>query len=263
MFRHYVNVYRAFFNQSLAAQIEYKGNFIIDMIVEFSWTLVTVFSIEMMFYHTSAIAGWSKGEVMFLYALYRLGTGFSNIVIHRNIYRFSRLINSGEFDILLTKPVSVLFHAFTRLVAIDRASQFISALSLLAYSFSLLENAIQPQQLAVLIIVIPIAALIRLCFEIILVTPVFWLQKLENISDLQIILFNPARFPRGAFPLWFNRIFTFLIPVLMVGALPAEIVLQKSSPVLIVSMIAVAGILFVSMRAYFNFALKSYTSASS
>jgi ABC-2 type transport system permease protein len=259
----YLSLWLHFARNSLLRQMEFQTNFIIDFFIEILWTLVTLFAVEILFIKTDSLAGWSKGEVIMIYALYRLSSGISAIITRRNIMHFSQLINQGELDHLLTKPVNIFFMSLTRIVALERLSPLITAGILLWYSFHLLSLKLDVQLAVVMVISIILGSLIRFCLETIIVTPIFWLQKLENIQSLIYTVFTPARFPRQAYPIIFARIFSFILPVLFVAAIPTEIILNKSPITWIIIMAFVALSLFIIAVNFFNFALKHYSSASS
>jgi len=241
---------------------EYKLNFLIDILVEIGWSLVTVFAIEIMFYQVDSIAGWSKGEIVLVYAFYRLGSSFTTIILRKNIFRFPTLVNSGDLDLYLIKPVDPLFMAMFKWVSLDRLSQLFTSFIIFWYGFSLLEIPVNSVQILGLFFLAPLAGFIRMCLEIITVTPVFWLQKLENIYDIIFTFFTPARFPRQAYPAIFVFVFTYLYPVLFIGAIPIEIVFKQAYYLLLPTFF-VALVLYLFMRAFFNKALRSYSSASS
>jgi len=258
----YLNLWLRFAHFSLMQNLEYKANFLVDMVVEIGWSLVTLFAIEIIFYTVDSIAGWSKGEIVLVYAFYRLSSAITTIFLRKNIFRFPLLINSGEFDLYLTKPVDPLFMAMFRMVSLDRLIQVVTSIFVFMYGFSLLSYSFGMTEIVGIIILVPVVGLIRLCLEIITVTPVFWLQKLENIYDVIFTFFTPARFPRQAYPALFVFIFTYIYPVLFVGAIPVEIVFKKAIHLIPVTFL-VAVILFIFMRLFFKRALKAYASASS
>lgn len=258
-----LNLWLQFAKNSIVREMEFKGNFLTQMAVEIGWTMVSIFAFEMIFIQTETIAGWRKAEVYLIYAIFRLASALSSIVSRKNIMRFSFLINSGEFDFYLTKPVDTLFFSTTRIVSFDRVSQFSVGVVLVVYSLWIGDITISSRLITGLLILVPTAAFIRFCIEMLIVIPIFWMQKLENITDLIFTLMGPARFPRAAFPATMRHILTFVIPIMFVAAIPAEIILGKLPEFTIALFVLFALILFFIMRKFFYTALRYYSSASS
>ena len=71
----YLTLWLKFFKNVLVREMEYKGHFLLNILVEIGWTAVLVISLELIFAQTATIAGWSKGEAFIIYALYRLTGG--------------------------------------------------------------------------------------------------------------------------------------------------------------------------------------------
>lgn len=262
-FNRYLKLWLAFAKISLARQLEYKANFVSTFIIEICWTFVTVFTLEIIFTQTSSISGWNQGEIYLIYGLFRITKSIKDIFFRLNMSRFSQLINTGEFDILLTKPVNILFYSFTRLVAFDRTSQLWIGLIMLSYAFYQLPIKLNLSSLILLILVISIGTWIRVAVGIYIHTPVFWFQKLENIFNLELTIYSPARFPRTVFPFLLQQILTFVIPILLVAAIPAEILLGKTNLYILFPIIIFTLFLCWGSYKFFFFALKHYSSASS
>lgn len=261
--KRYLSLWLAFVKNSLARELEFKGNFVIDFLIELFWMGTTLFALEVIFTHTTAISGWSKGEVMFLYGFYRLGSALATIVIRKNVFELSSLVNEGGYDFYLTKPVDTLFLTFTRKAALHKSSFIFSSLVVIFYALSLLNQPLSIRMVFYSLLLVPITMIIRTGLEIVIVTPIFWLQKLHNIQDLLYTITKPASFPRKAFPPAFEHFFTFAIPILFTGAIPAEIILNKAPFWLFPASIIMAIAFTIISRSFFYLALRHYSSASS
>jgi len=263
MLSHYTKLWLNFARTSLLIKLEYKTNFLLQMIIEVCWAAVTFFTLEIMFYQTNSLAGWSKGEVFMIYAIYRLMTAIGAILFRKNISNLVILVNTGELDLLLTKPVNIFFMIFNRIISIDRISQVVISFLLFIYASHLTHLVWSlPRILEVLVLTI-CGVIIRFGFSIIIHSFVFWFQNLENIERLELNLFGTARFPRQAFPQFLQNLFTIVIPIMFTAAIPAEIILGKTGPLLFVSTIILAIISASITYNFFYFALRHYSSASS
>lgn len=258
----YLKLWLTFCKTSFMREASYKLNFIIDMLVEIAWTGVMLFTISIIFSRTQTIGGWTQPEVMLLYGIYKTASSLTSILVTNNTRSFSRMINSGELDVLISKPIATLFISMSRLVAVNRSSQLITSLMLVYYALSM-TAPLEPRRIALLSLLMPLTTIIKIAWEIIIVLPAFWLQKLQNSQELSNTLFAVARFPRQAFSQSFALVFTLIFPVFFTGSYPTEIILGKLPVSAIVSVFIACLCSSVLMISIFNFGMRSYQSASS
>lgn len=258
----YIKLWLTFCTTSFMREASYKLNFIIDMLVEIAWTGVMLFTISIIFSRTHTIGGWTQPEVMLLYGIYKTASSLTSILVANSTRSFSRMINSGELDVLISKPIATLFITMSRLVALNRSSQIITSLMLVSYALVKTES-LEPSKITLVALLLPLITLIKIAWEIIIVLPAFWLQKLQNAQELSNTLFAVARFPRQAFSHSFALVFTLVFPVFFTGSYPTEIVLGKL-PVSAIALIFIASLGSCAlMISIFNFGMRSYQSASS
>jgi ABC-2 type transport system permease protein len=77
-------------------------------------------------------------------------------------------------------------------------------------------------------------------------------------------LLAAGRYPIDALPSGLYRfVFTFIVPVALLTTVPAEVALGRPSPSLLLLALVFAAGAFAASRAFWRFALRFYTSASS
>ncbi|MFC1748282.1 ABC transporter permease [Pseudomonadota bacterium] len=263
MFNRYIQLWLSFAKTSLAREIEYKGNFITQIIVQLGWTMVSLVSIEIIFFNTESLVGWNKGELILIFAIYRSITALYAIFVRKNIRQLSSLVNSGEFDLLLTKPVNTLFMTCFRIVDLERLFSLLIGTFLVYYAHTISPIYWSFTTLSILIICIISGSLIRFAVSLIIHTPIMWIQKLTNLERLEIAFFGISRYPRQAFPPLVRGVFSFVFPVLFAAAAPAEILTQRSPSTFIIIILIVTFSFLLFMTRFFHFALRHYSSASS
>lgn len=259
----YLSLWLVFARNSLIRDMQYKTNFIIQLAIEILWSLATVFLFEIMFFQTDSVASWTKGEVYFLYGLFRLLSSLGSFIYRRNIDRFIASINSGDFDMLLIKPVNTLFITSTRIVSFNRFSQVAIAIGILIYATQVIDFHWNTALLGLAIILVFFGVMIRYCVAILINLPVFWWERADNLRRLEFSFFSTARYPREVFPFWLRHFFTIVVPTLMVAAIPTEIILGRL-PIYYAGYIGIFSLgLFIFTLYIFQLALRNYTSASS
>ena len=92
----------------------------------------------------------------------------------------------------------------------------------------------------------------------------FWTVRAQGIVWGYYNLFNIARLPDAAFKGYFKVVFTFVLPMLLVANVPTKLVIDTlSSPWEMALLLFMSLFLFACSEAFWRFALRHYTSASS
>ena len=90
-----------------------------------------------------------------------------------------------------------------------------------------------------------------------------WFVKIYNVTEVLRGLLEAGRFPMVAYPVAYRFFFTFIVPVAFLTSIPAEVLLNRAEPTWIVAAAILAIALLFASRAFWRFALRFYTSASS
>src|SRR5436853_265213 len=96
------------------AQAHYRASFILQALSQFAVTFADLLTILLLFQRFPSIAGWTMGEVAFLYGLGAIAFGISDLVCG-GFDSLSKMIRLGTFDRVLTRPVGT----FTQVLASD------------------------------------------------------------------------------------------------------------------------------------------------
>ena len=78
---HYFRIWLASARYAMARTLMYRWDFFLWAAVEFTWMMVNLLLVEVLYQHTSSIAGWSKYEMLLL-----VGT---SMIIQRRMWRRS------------------------------------------------------------------------------------------------------------------------------------------------------------------------------
>src|SRR6185369_1519108 len=96
----------------------YRTNFITSVMVDIIWIGVEVSLFNVIYANVPTLAGWTKPQVYFFLGVFFSSDALFTMLFQRNFWNFSDLVNKGELDILLTKPVSPVFLALSRWISL-------------------------------------------------------------------------------------------------------------------------------------------------
>lgn len=209
---------------------------------------------------TQSLAGYSSQQAIFFFMTFNLVDVISQFFF-REVYRFRPQVVSGEFDLVLVKPMSALFRA---LLGGADVIDFIT-IPPLVIAVYLIGAPLNPNTLQIIsyITLILNGLLIATAFHIAVISLAIITLEIDHTIMIYRDLMNLGRFPVDIYKQPLQGVLTYLVPVGVMITLPAKALMGFVSPqgVLISFFLGVVAI-FVSLR-FWKFALTKYTSASS
>lgn len=209
---------------------------------------------------TNGIVGFSANEALFFTATYTLVDTIAQFLF-RSVYTFRQLIVSGDFDLVLLKPINPLFRSIAG--GPDLMDLItIPPIMIVTIYFGLLLN---PSILhtTYYIILIFNALLVSMSVHIFVVS----LGVITLTVDHLIMIFRDfssmGRFPIDIYKEPLRGFLTFIVPVGVMFSVPSKALMGLLSPVGILSSLLFGLAFFVLSLRFWQFALKKYTSASS
>jgi ABC-2 type transport system permease protein len=269
----YHRVFATFARNSLVRDMTFRANFIIESISSLSWMFMNLGFYLLIFQYTTMIGagtGWGKYQ----FFVFLSTTLFINSLVQAffmpNAEEFSEQVRTGGLDFALLKPIDTQFLISLAKVDWSSLSNFVFATVLMGYSLAQLEYLPGVTQVLLYPVYVLCGVAILYSLMIALASTSIWLGRNQNLYDFWFYITNFSRYPmeiyRGPFGTPLRRLFTFLIPVLVVVNVPARLLALPFDAdnwwLALFTLAATAGSLLVS-RWLFLRALVSYRSASS
>jgi ABC-2 type transport system permease protein len=269
----YYRVFATFARNSLVRDMTFRANFVIESISSLSWMFMNLGFYLLIFQYTPMIGagtGWGKYE----FFVFLSTTLFINSLVQAffmpNAEEFSEQVRTGGLDFALLKPIDTQFLISLAKVDWSSLSNFVFAIVLLSYSLAQLDFAPGIAQVLLYPVYVLCGVAILYSLMIALASTSIWLGRNQNLYDFWFYITNFSRYPmeiyRGPIGTPLRRLFTFLIPVLVVVNVPARLLALPFEAdqwgLALYTLAATAGSLLAS-RWLFLRALASYRSASS
>jgi len=263
--KRYFEIYRIMFRNSLIREMNFKANFILWLLVELLWFLGQIIFVEVLFQYVNQIGDWSKWEVVLLIGTHQLIGQLFQAFFYVNVANLPELVRTGKLDFLLLQPIDSQFAVSTRQFGLDNVVNAMVGVGIVV--FSLLKLAILPTlgQVGFYIAAVALGVTVHYSIMFFLATMAFWIVRAQGLIYGYYNLFNIARYPEPIFRGVFRFIFSWLIPVIIVANVPAKILIHSfEHPLgLILQLLLPTLLVSVGTRAYWKFALRHYSSASS
>jgi ABC-2 type transport system permease protein len=259
--KRYLHVLKLFWSTAIAAELEYRLNFLIATLSSLGNLIGSLFSL-FLFYRTGyTFQGWSWEEAIVILGIFTLLQGFSATFLAPNLNSIVEQVQQGTLDFVLLKPVNSQFWLSSRTVSPWGMPDLIFGGVLIAYAGGRLNLEISNYLLSIVPIIFGLISLYSIWFM--LGATSIWFVKIYNVTEVLRGLLEAGRFPMVAYPAAYRFFFTFIVPVAFLTTVPAEAMLGRSQVIWVVGAGVLALGLLLASGIFWRFALRFYTSASS
>src|SRR5438270_11781912 len=250
---------------SLIRELSFKANFLLWMLVEVLWFVGQIVFFGIIFGSVNRIGDWSKWEVVLLVGTHQMIAQLFQAFFFINISNIPELVRTGKLDSMLVLPIDSQFAASTKQFGLDSVVN--AALGGAVVVVSLSRLGITPHPLHVVLYLVAIGFGIAIHYSIMLSLAAvsFWIVRAQGLVYGYFNFLNIARYPDSIFPRLFKFIFSWIVPVVIVANIPARLLIKsfgQPGP-LMLQLVVGSTVVFCLSRAFWSFALRRYSSASS
>lgn len=250
-----------FVGAGLSAQLEYRANFVVNLVETVLRALGTLLGVSILFAGTSSVGGWTFLEAAVIVGIFTLFDGLMSMLLTPNLNRIAEGVRTGTMDFTLLKPIDAQFLVSFRNVNILRLPDVVLGLGIMVWALAQLGSGALEIMLGIALLLTAYAIVYSIWFM--LSTSAFWFVRVENVTELFWGFYRAGQFPVTAFPGWVRVLFTFIVPIAFITTVPAQAFTGKLESNNLLVALAIAVALLVVSRLFWRFALRSYTSASS
>ncbi len=253
---------RLFASTSVAAEMEYRANFVFAVISSVLNLGASVFTLRLFFQNGNDLGGWSWPEALVVMGMFTLLQGFSAALLQPNLTRVVEHVREGTLDFVLLKPVDAQLWLSARRVSPWGLPDVLLGTALVGYGAH--QASANSYALGALVVSALCSLAILYSLWFLMATTTVWFIQIYNVTEVLRALLDAGRFPIDAFPAGAYRfVFTFVVPVAFMTSVPARALLGRVGFEWLLGALALAFSLLVATRYFFRFALRYYTSASS
>ncbi|MEX0776262.1 MAG: ABC transporter permease [Phycisphaeraceae bacterium] len=260
---HYLRILRLFWSASLAAELEYRVQFLVASLASVMSISGAIFTFYLLFRTggTAGVGGWDWHQAMLVLGMFTMLDGMSSTLLSPNLSRIVQHVQMGTLDFVLLKPVDSQFWVSLRTFSPWGLPNIVLGAALLVYAGWSLE--LRAINLVAGLGPVLLGVLVLYSLWFIVAAMSIWFVKVYNATEVLRNLLEAGRYPLAWYPLPWQFVFTFVIPVAFLTTVPAEAILGRAETSWLISGAALAVGLFLFARYFWRFALRYYTSASS
>ncbi|WHX47768.1 ABC-2 family transporter protein [Paenibacillus woosongensis] len=209
--------------------MEYSADFYV-MIGAAAMTQITGFLfLWVVFSRIPDIQGWQFWEVAFMYAAVYVSEGMGSLFFE-GTWRMLRLVNMGELDRYLVRPMPVVLQIFCTGIGINGLGNIVIGGTIMGMALSQIEIAWSPATAGMAVVLLGAAMIIRVAINLAANCSAFWIRNSGNAFPIMIHnLSEFAKYPMTIFSLGLQLFISIVVPFAFVSFVPAAALFGKAT----------------------------------
>lgn len=258
----YIRVYKALFSLNFSVLTAYSGGFYAMMAGSIVWGSFQYISILLLTSGVKSMFGWTRNELIILTAAYSFFWGIFHFVFARNFNQIPRIIDYGDLDGILAKPMDSQFLLSFSIMNFTGLFRTVLGFIILVYVLSISHVAIHLINVVGFFVLGLCGLTLIYSFWYIIATLLIWYPRLSNLIELLYSVTGISRYPPQIIYEVKNYLLFFLLPLTFAMATPTKMLLNKVLLGDVTTLLFFTVLIFFTSRWFWKFALRFYTSAS-
>ena len=259
----YLKVYTNFLYTSLASELEYKTNILIDLISAILSLIGSIFLLSIFFQNNKSIGGWEFEQALIIQGIYTILNGITNTWFNPNLTEIVKHIREGTLDFVLLKPIDSQFFISLKKINPSGFLEIMLGICLLLFCIKFNQINLNLSFLCLSLITMTCSICILYSLWFFISTTTIWFVKTWNATEVLRSFLYIGRFPLDSFSFPLRIFFSVFIPIAFITTIPSEVFLGLSQMWKILLEVIVATVFLITSRKFWLFAIKFYSSASS
>ncbi|MEY4358923.1 MAG: hypothetical protein RLZZ631_409 [Cyanobacteriota bacterium] len=262
-FQRYGRSLVCFWSTSLEAELEYQLNLAVELLSVLGNLAGSLLVLSLLAGPSRQLGGWSWNSALVVLGVYTLLDGFTSCVLQPNLSRIVSHVQNGTLDFVLLKPIDSQFWLSTRSFSPWGLPGMVAGLVLMGWGVAHGDHQPTAEALLIAALLLLSGALILYSLWFLLAGLSIWFVKIWNATEVLRYTLVAGRYPITAYPPGLRVLFTVVLPVVFLTTVPAEALLGRASVQWVAGSLATATLSLIGTRAFWQVALRHYTSASS
>jgi ABC-2 type transport system permease protein len=265
----YFRLLLAFARFGLMREFAFRGNFLVKMFVEVLWLAILLAFYRTIFTKTSVVADWPEAEYLFFVGCYFTLEGLIETLFLENCSGFADLVRSGDLDFYLLKPIDEQFLLTCRNMEWSSAPSVLMGVTVMGIALHQMHWVFDPWQTLWFLTLFLCGAAMAYSFLLCLTSTSIWFVRNQSLYEMWWLFTSLVRYPKEIFSKsWWaqpiGQVFTYVIPILLVVNVPANVMAKNLFDLKLIALMVVAtALLLFGSRRFFQKSLRRYRSASS
>lgn len=255
-------LYPRIMKQNFKALTGFRSDFIIVMLSSAFTQLLGIMFLWVVYQRIPEINGWSFWEIAFVYAMVYFTEGFTSFFFE-GCWSIGLLVNKGELDRMLIRPMPLVFQILTSQIGINGASNIVIGSIILVQSLQHVNIHWTLLKILMTLLLLLSSVAIRAAINFISNSSAFWTHYPSNAVGFMVHSISDfAKYPITIYSFALQAFITIIVPYAFLSFFPAAYLFDKGFLGYIGLLSPVAAVYCCIMALFiFNRGLKLYESA--
>jgi ABC-2 type transport system permease protein len=259
----YARLYACFVRFSFSRAMEFRFDFFFRVVMDCVFYATQLLFFRLIYLQSPLIAGWTEPQAMIFVSGYLFVDAVHMTIFSNNVWWLPVLINRGDLDYYLVRPVSSLFFLTFRDFAANSFVNLLFSVGILGWAIARYPGELGAARVATYVALLLVGTGIMMIVSILVKTFVFWTHSPNGFEQAYHTVIQYSERPDGIFTGWVRRVLTSILPVCLVASFPARALFEGPSAGLLLHVGVVAVAMFALLLATWSAGLRVYSSASS
>lgn len=224
------SVYARIVASRIRSQLAYPGSFALDVVAQLIGQAIELLAILVLFTQVGSLGGFDRGEVVLMYGLAATAFGLADLAVGQ-VEQLPDYIRTGEFDVMLLRPLGTLPQLLSADVALKRIGRVLVGGGVLGWSLATLDIDWTPLRVLVAVLAPVTGAVILAAMWVAANCVSFWLVDGREVASSVTYGSNFATsYPITIYGPWLRRLMCFAVPGAFVAYFPALALLDRPDP---------------------------------
>jgi ABC-2 type transport system permease protein len=243
-------------------ELQYRGNVALQLVHSVIALGVALAAVQFVFARVNQVNGWTRTELLALVGVFTLVGGLMAMFIRPNLFMLVSDINRGTLDYVLVKPRDTQLLISVRAIDLWKGVDVLLGLGIIGWATTTMTNGPDLLDLLAFVLSTALGVVILYCCMYCLFATAFWFIRMDEAAALVDAVMQTGRWPMSLYPGWLRTCLTLLIPVAPGIGLPADALISRLTPLVLVGQFMFAVAYFVLCRWFLRVAIRHYSGAS-
>jgi ABC-2 type transport system permease protein len=259
----YVRLFGYFVAFAFSRSFEFRFDFFVRILMDVVYYAVNIFFFRILFLHTPTLGGWSEPALMVFVSAYIIVDAVNMTLFSNNMWQFPFLVNRGDLDYYLVRPVSSLFFVSFRDFAASSFMNLLIALGIFGWALQRYPEPISVGKVILFLLMLLNGSFIFYCLNVLFNLVVFFTQSPDGFGHLIWTMDKFGERPDRIYNGWLRRLITTFLPFCLIASFPTRLLIEAFDGRVLAHALIVSVGMFCILLFTWNHALRAYSSASS
>jgi ABC-2 type transport system permease protein len=261
--KRYLRLYAYFLRFSFSRAFEFRLDFWFRVVMDCVFYVVNLAFFRVLYAHTETVGGWTLDQATVFIAGFFLVDALHMTFFSNNMWWFPILVNKGDLDYYLVRPVSSLFFVSLREFAANSFVNLLIAAGIVAWAIGRYPGGLGAAEVVSFAILIAVGSFLYYCLHMLFLMPVFWFHSNRGLAMVFYSIAKLAERPDRIYSGLTRMVLLTALPLALVASVPTEVLFGGLTAERALHIAAVVAGLFGLVALVWSRGLRAYASASS